>query len=153
MAHIMDFLRVHEPHVHYAQIRPMRTAHLSERMLYLELEHGGSITMDCSEACSLIPRLAGLHTPWVVNGQGNTETILRTLPHYHDPARALVGALVVFEPSRALSQQHVAMVRHPDKHDPVLWSHGQERGPLEVRLSAEAAYHGGSYTFCSIAKL
>jgi len=152
----MRYLIAHEPQVHYAQVRPMRTVHLTETQLDTLLAHSGSVTMDCSESVTALCRWAGLHDPNGAgyDGQGNTLTLYHHLPHYTNPAHALVGALVVFgAPSRPLSRQHVCMVMEPDAHDPLLFSHGQERGPLAVRLSVERAVHDDAGTFCSIAHL
>ena len=51
-----------------------------------------------------------------------------------------------------LSTEHVCMVRRPGA-DPLLWSHGQERGPILLPLSVEKRYHVPPYTFLSIAGL
>jgi hypothetical protein len=44
------------------------------------------------------------------------------------------------------------MVRRPGA-DPLLFSHGQERGPFLIPLSVEKRYHVAPYTFLSIAHL
>jgi len=75
--------------------------------------------------------------------------LLHHLPHYSDPSKAKVGALVVFGPG---SGDHVCMVRHPGP-DPVLFSHGSERGPIWIKLTDEQRYQRKSTTFLSIATL
>ena len=138
-----DLLR-HEPQVHYAQVRPMRNVHLTHPVY--------PMTMDCSESVTMLCKWAGLQDPngLKYNGSGYTGTLLDHLPHYYNPAHANVGALVVFGPGTG---HHVAMVIEPDARNPLLWSHGQERGPIQVRLHDEAQYQPPPVTFLSIAKL
>lgn len=137
--------------IHYAQIRPMRTVHLSELQLHTLLDNGGSITMDCSEGVTCLCKWAGLHDPNGnhYDGAGYTGTLLGHLPHYTDPAAANVGALVVFGPPPG---EHVAMVLRPGD-DPLLWSHGGENGPIAILLSHERTAHEPPVTFLSIAGL
>lgn len=151
LARLMSYLLAHEPAVHYAQVRPMRTVHLTERQAVLSLQHGPGLTMDCSEAVTCLCKWAGLHDPNRLgySGRGYTGTLLAGLPHYSDPSRAKVGALVVFGPG---SGDHVCMVQQPGR-DPLLWSHGEEHGPRSVRLSAERAVHRPPVRFLSIAGL
>lgn len=147
----MRYLLAHEPQVHYAQIRPMRTVHLSEAQLDTLLGHGGSVTMDCSESVTCLCKWAGLHDPNGLgyDGRGYTGTMLAHLPHYANPAGAMTGALCVYGPPPG---DHVAMVyeRGPD---PLMWSHGAENGPRLVPHSHEAAVHSPPATFLSIAAL
>jgi hypothetical protein len=155
LAASMRYLLEHEPQIHYAQVRPMRTVHLTEQEADTLLATGHGLTMDCSESVTLLCRWAGLHDPNNAgyDGQGNTMTLYHALPHYTRPSAAEVGAMVVFAaPDYPLSRQHVCMVMTPGP-DPLLWSHGQERGPLAVRYSVEKAYHAPPATFLSIAAL
>lgn len=147
----MRYLLEHEPRIHYAQIRPMRTVHLYEQELHTRLEHGGSITMDCSEAVTCLCKWAGLRDPNGLgyDGQGYTGTMLRHLPSYADPRGANVGALCVFGPRPG---DHVAMVLEPGP-DPLLWSHGYEGGPRTVRFSHERAIHRPPAWFLNISHL
>lgn len=151
MLSLMKYLLAHEPQIHYAQVRPMRSVRLSEAYLHTLLGHGHGLTMDCSESVTAICKWAGLHDPNGLHydGQGWTGTILDHLPHYSDPHRAQVGALVVFGPGHG---DHVCMVMQPGA-DPWLWSHGAEGGPRRVRYSVEHAFHRKPATFCSIAHL
>ena len=144
LAKLMRALIAHEPQVHYAQIRPMRSIHLKAPAY--------PMTLDCSEAVTCLCKWVGLKDPNGLgyNGRGYTGTLLDHLPHYHDPARAMVGALVVFGPGTGA---HVAMVLEPDHRNPLLFSHGQERGPLAIRLHDEAEAHQPPATFLSIAAL
>lgn len=147
MAYLLD----HEADIHYAQVRPMRTVHLSESQAVHSLQHGPGLTMDCSESVTCLCKWAGLHDPNGLgySGRGYTGTLLDHLPHYSKPAGAEVGALVVFGPGTG---DHVAMVMEPGT-DPVLWSHGEEHGPRRVPLSIERAVHRPPVTFLSIASL
>jgi hypothetical protein len=144
LATLMRDLVKHEPQVHYAQIRPMRSVRLTKPAYPL--------TMDCSEAVTCLCKWAGLTDPNGLgyNGHGYTGTMLDHLPHYYNPANALPGALVVFGPGTG---EHVAMVLKPAHHNPLLFSHGLERGPLLIRLHDEADYHPPPVTFLSIAGL
>lgn len=149
MGRIMDLLVRYEPKVHYAQIRPMPTRTI-KNVKHLEslLKSPAGIKMDCSESVTLICRLAGLKDPNGRNydGYGNTETLYANLPHYYNGANASCGAL--FD----LHIEHVCMVR---KHsvDPVLFSHGQEVGPIWIRASIEKQYHRPPYTYLNISGL
>jgi hypothetical protein len=148
---LMRYLLANEPAVHYAQVRPMRTVGLYEQDAARRLDGDGSLTMDCSEAVTCLCKWAGLHDPngHHYDGSGFTGTLLDRLPHYSDPHRAMVGALVVFGPGTG---DHVCMVMEPGD-DPLLWSHGFEGGPRKVRLSVERQIHRKPVTFLSIAAL
>lgn len=149
---IMDMLVANEPLIHYKQLRPMSTRDMHEQQIADMLMAGRSLSMDCSESATLISRLAGMLTPWSTGGYGNTQTMLETLKHYTDPLAADVGALVVFGPNGHPEKQHVCTVRKRGAN-PLLFSHGQERGPLYLHLSDERAAHVGPVTFLSIARL
>jgi len=135
----------HEPEVHYAQIRP-----------YPVHARPGSypITLDCSSSVTKLCQCSGLKDPngpaYDYDGFGYTGTLLDFLPHYYSPAQARVGALVVFGPGTG---EHVAMVLEPHPRNPLLFSHGMERGPIAVRLHDEAQFHNPPTRFLSIAGL
>ena len=150
----MDYLVRHEPHIHYAQVRPMVTRTIENLVqLHQAVERPRGLTMDCSESVTLLCRLAGLRDPNGLHydGAGNTDTMLGHLPHYYAATAAGVGALVVFGVGK-LSTEHVCMVRRTGS-DPLLFSHGQEQGPFFIPLSVEKRYHPGPYTFLSVAGL
>jgi len=154
-AELLELMRIlihHEPQVHYIQERPMRTVKLSRHEVLQKLHNGGNIAMDCSEAVTCLCKWAGLHDPngRDFNGTGNTDTIYSHLHRYSQPWKAKVGALVVF--GSYPHTHHVCMVAEPG-HDPLLWSHGQERGPIWIPLHEEMKYQPRGVTFCSIAKL
>lgn len=148
---LMLYLLEHEPQVHYRQARPMDTVRWSESHLHAVIAAGGGVWMDCSEAATALCKWAGLRDPngRQYDGLGFTGTLLANLPHYTDPARARVGALVVFGPAPG---EHVATVLWPGA-DPLLWSHGGESGPRRVRFSVARAAHRRPATFLSIAGL
>jgi hypothetical protein len=150
----MDYLVHHEPQVHYAQVRPMVTRKITTLVqLHTAVSSRAGLTMDCSESVTLLCKLTGLHDPNGLHydGAGNTATMLDHLPHYYAATSAGVGALVVFGVGH-LATEHVCMVRRTGS-DPLLFSHGQERGPLFIPLSVEKRYHPSPYTFLSIAGL
>lgn len=152
LARLMDYTYRERAKIHYAQVRPMRTRRVhSLHLLQQALHSPAGITMDCSEAVTTLCHIAGLDDPngFGYDGHGFTGTLLHHLPHYFDASRAKVGALVVFGPG---SGDHVCMVRHPGR-DPVLWSHGSERGPIWIRLSDEKRFQRDPTTFLKIATL
>jgi cell wall-associated NlpC family hydrolase len=113
-----------EARIHYATVRPMPL----RRVLPL--------TTDCSGFATLCYFLAGAEDPNGLNyiGQGYTGTLLRHMRHV-GRAAAQRGDLVVWGryPGR-----HVAVVLEAGE-DPLLCSHGQEKGPLEIRFSEEGS--------------
>lgn len=147
----MDMLVQNEPLIHYGQKRPMTTRNLREQQLADLFKARKTITMDCSESVTLLCRLAGLADPNGKNysGYGFTGDMLDHLKHYTRPASADVGALVIFGPSPG---DHVCMVRKKGR-DPLLFSHGQERGPFYVHLSDEKKAHRPPVTFLAVAPL
>ncbi len=153
LAALMDMLVRNEPLIHYLQARPMQTLGYYEQQLVARFASGKGISADCSESSTLVMKLAGIDTVWEKDGYGNTQTMLDAkLKHYTDPHAAGTGALVVFGPHGNPAQQHVCIVRNPGR-DPLLWSHGQERGPFYIHLSDERTAHVGPVTFLSIATL
>ena len=92
------------------------------------------LTTDCSGFATLCYFLAGAPDPTGLGyiGQGYTGNLLRHLPHVAQ-ARARPGDLVVWG---AYPGHHCAVVPETGD-DPLLASHGSERGPLELRFSEE----------------
>lgn len=148
---LMKWTVAHEPQIHYAQRRPMRTINYYESDVARIFKDGSSITMDCSEGVTCLSKWAGLKDPngRGYDGLGYTGTLLGYLPHYSDPEDADVGALVVYGPGAG---DHVSMVYTPGK-DPMLWSHGLEGGPQLIKFSQQRTYHRKPITFLSIGKL
>lgn len=137
--------------IHYRQKRPMTLTHYLEQQLIDLLHNGHSVDADCSETVTAICKMAGLADPSGrgYDGYGNSATMWDHLPRYSTPSRAQVGAIVTFGPGGA---DHVAQVIQAGK-DPVLGSHGQEKGPMAVRFSAQKHAHRAPATFLSIARL
>jgi cell wall-associated NlpC family hydrolase len=116
------------PRIHYAEVRPM------------PLRRALPLATDCSGFATLCYFLAGAPDPNGLGyiGQGYTGTLLRHLPHIPLGA-AQPGDVVVWGryPGR-----HCAVVLEPGA-DPLLASHGSERGPLEIAFSAEQRVQAG----------
>lgn len=142
------------PQIHYAEVRPMTTHRFATwAELHSYLDHGGEITMDCSEAVTLLFRTAGLRDPNGLgfNGEGYTGTILQHLPHYQNNERAHQGALGVYGEYPGV---HVVMSMDDPSFDPYVFSHGQEDGPFHIQLSTETqAHRGQSFNWCDISHL
>lgn len=149
----MALLLAREPDVHYPphDIRTM-TEHTLTTTAELVRLLDTRLELDCSQVAQLLCHLAGLGDPCGLDYRmdGATGAMLATLPDYHNPAAAQLGALRVYGPG---SGDHVAHVYQPDPHDPLMFSHGQERGPLLVRDSIERRYHRPPAVFLSIAHL
>lgn len=124
----------HEPEIHYGETRPIP---LARRL---------PLTTDCSGFVTLCFYLAGAPDPNGnrYSGYGWTGTLLRHLPAI-GPVDARKGDLVVWG---AYPGRHCAIVLEPDD-DPLLCSHGQERGPVAIRFSAECRYQPPQVTWLS----
>jgi cell wall-associated NlpC family hydrolase len=111
-----------EPRLHYAEIRPM------------PLTRALPLTTDCSGFVTLCYYLAGAPDPNGLgySGYGWTGTLLDHLPETQRPR---AGDIVVFG---AYPGRHCAVVLRPGA-DPLLASHGMERGPVAIGFAAEAA--------------
>jgi hypothetical protein len=148
---LMRYTYARRAQIHYTQARPIGPERLSQKQMRTLLNNGLPLGFDCSGGVTCLCKWAGLHDPNGLhyNGNGYTGTLLAHLPHYSDPRKAKVGALCVFGPGNG---DHVAMVMEPGA-DPLMWSHGSERGPLKVRFSVERSFHRKPATFLSIASL
>jgi cell wall-associated NlpC family hydrolase len=109
-----------EPRIHYGQVRPIP---FGRRL---------PLTTDCSGFVTVCYYLAGAPDPNGLgySGQGWTGTLLDHLPVAGVLRR---GDIVVWG---AYPGRHCALVLEPGD-DPLLCSHGQERGPVAVRYSDE----------------
>jgi cell wall-associated NlpC family hydrolase len=123
-----------EPRIHYAPVRP------------IPLRRTLPLATDCSGFATLCYYLAGAPDPNGLDydGRGYTGTLLRAMPS--------VGADLV-EPGDLVvwgtyPGHHVALVLVPGD-DPLLCSHGQERGPFEIRFSDESRYQPETVTWLS----
>jgi hypothetical protein len=121
-----------EPRIHYGEARPFP---LSRRL---------PLTTDCSGFVTLCYFLARAPDPNGLgyDGDGWTGTLLRHLPA---AARLRPGDIVVWG---AYPGHHCAVVLEVGD-DPLLASHGQERGPLSIRFSEESRYQPSEVTWLS----
>jgi len=123
-----------EPRIHYALVRPM------------PLTRTLPLSTDCSGFVTLCYYLAGAPDPNGLgyDGHGYTGTLLQAMSSV---VRETVkrGDLVVWG---MYPGHHVALVLVPGD-DPLLCSHGQERGPLAVRFSDEARIQPDTVTWLS----
>jgi cell wall-associated NlpC family hydrolase len=121
-----------EPRIHYAAERPM------------PLTRTLPLSTDCSGFVTLCYWLAGAPDPNGLgyDGQGYTGTLLRAM---EPVAQDWIGQgdLVVWG---AYPGHHVALVLEPGD-DPLLCSHGQERGPVAVRFSEESRWQPAAVTW------
>jgi cell wall-associated NlpC family hydrolase len=119
-----------EPRIHYGEVRPFPLA----RTLPL--------TTDCSGFVTLCYFLGGAPDPNGLgySGQGYTGTLLRHLQRTEQPQPA---DLVVFG---AYPGHHVALVLEPGE-DPLLCSHGAERGPVAIRFSEESKWQPAEHVW------
>lgn len=134
-ARILEFCRwgiQNEAQIHYAQFRPMERVKTPAELRSLPR------SCDCSEFATDAYAYARAPDPNGAdyNGTGFTGTMLAHCRHI-PPAQAKPGDLVVFGPG---SGHHVVVLLESGTvADPLVCSHGQESGPVAIRLSAEAA--------------
>lgn len=140
--------------IDYEAVRPMLTRGESWDQIVSKLDNGGRIAMDCSEAVTELYRWCGLKDPNGLgfDGFGNSGQMWHHLAHrYTDPGDAHPGALGVYGPE---GDEHVVMVIEHDAHNPLLFSHGSEIGPLAITLHNEAGAHQGQpFTFLDVSSL
>lgn len=142
LVRLARFLNVYAEQVDYAEVRPMVTRDLTEPRLETQLRRGGRITCDCSEAVTMMFRMAGLRDPNGLgyDGYGYTGTMLEHLPHFSDYGKLHQGSLIVFG---AGTGTHVVMVTRPDGDNPHVYSHGSHARSAIWSLSLERTYHPG----------
>lgn len=126
-----------EPQIHYEQARPI-DGHKQPSKLPLRT--------DCSGFVTLCYEWAGASDPngLAFSGLGFTGTLLtgcRQIPK----SAVQAGDLVVWGASPG---HHVALVLEPGD-DPLLVSHGQEKGPVAIRFSVETKYQPAPVTWLS----
>lgn len=125
--------------IHYAQVRPIPVPPPG-KLPRLPL------VTDCSGFATLAYRAAGAPDPNGngYDGTGYTGDMLR---HLHRIPRSELqhGDLVCFG---EFPGHHVCLVLQGGP-DPLLFSHGQERGPFAIRLSAEQRFQGAAPIFLS----
>ena len=121
-----------EPRIHYGEIRPIP---LGRRL---------PLTTDCSGFVTVCYYLAGAPDPngRGYDGSGYTGTLLGWLRAIA-PLDAKRGDLVVWG---TYPGRHVALVLEPGD-DPLLCSHGQEKGPVAIPFSQESKYQPTTATW------
>ena len=158
MMSIAQFLIDNHDHINYAETRGPNDPMSLRGGTLAEIEHtfriGGTISMDCSEAVTLICRLAGLRDPNGLgyDGYGYTGTLFDHLPHYTKVEDAHDGAIMIFGINPTV---HAVMkMPSPDGRNPWLFSHGQQGGPFHIQLSDEELAHvGQAQTWLDISSL
>lgn len=146
-AAIVAFCRwsiANEPRWHYAQARPMERLKTPAQLKVLPRD------ADCSEHATDAYAYAGAPDPNGAgfNGTGFTGSMLAHCRHIAQSA-AKAGDLAVFGPG---SGHHVVVLLEAgtaNSGDPLVCSHGQERGPIAIYLSQEAAAQPVPVTFLS----
>jgi hypothetical protein len=134
---LAKFYSANGARVHYKQIRPM------------PLKGSLPLTTDCSGFATMLCKLAGALDPngTHFDGTGFTGTMLRHLARIPQ-AKALPGDLIVFGPGTG---DHVVILMESGHFsDPLVCSHGQEKGPLILRLSEEARHQSRPVQFLRI---
>jgi NlpC/P60 family/Putative peptidoglycan binding domain len=127
-----------EPKIHYRQSRPIDGLKEPRRL---------PLNTDCSGFSTLCYAWAGAPDPNGLNysGAGFTGTLLQHMKRI--PQNAVQpGDLVVWG---AGSGHHVALVLEAGA-DPLLCSHGQEKGPFAIKFSVESKYQPHEVSWLSI---
>jgi hypothetical protein len=120
---------------------------LTGEQMRSRLKQGRHLMMDCSQGIACVYKWSGLGNPsGNISGPGFTGSMLDHLGHHSDPARARVGAIVVYGPSTG---EHASLVYQAGA-DPLLWSHGFDGGPQLIRLSKQRTVHRGPVTFLDV---
>ena len=127
-----------EGQIHYEQLRPMDGVKHPRQL---------PLHTDCSAFSALCYAWAGAPDPNGndYNGSGYTGTLLQHMQRI--PASAVQpGDLVVWG---AAPGHHVALVLEAGD-DPLLCSHGMEKGPLQISFSKESTYQKGPAAFLTL---
>lgn len=109
--------------------------------------HDLPITLDCSEFAACIASAARAPDP---TGGHTPVTTVTMLAHAHEITKAELrpGDYVILGNDPA--HQHACVVLNvDDPAEPMLTSHGQEEGPLEIGLTPEARAHPAPVRFLS----
>jgi hypothetical protein len=133
MAKLMDATVMNEPNWHYHAVRPLSYPTLTQA------EHA-AVASDCSFGCAILALLAGAGKPFGRTFQGNSSTMFALLDHINQ-ADVQIGDYAVF--GHTNGEMHAVCIRQPGG-DPLCWSHGQEKGPMFVKMSVEMAAHPGA---------
>jgi hypothetical protein len=121
-----------EPRIHYGEVRPV------------PLGRTLPLTTDCSGFVTVCYYLAGAPDPNGLgySGQGWTGTLLDHLDEI-EAGSVRRGDVVVWG---AYPGRHCAIVLEPGA-DPLLASHGRERGPIAIRYTDECRFQPARVTW------
>lgn len=143
---LMRMMIAQNAKIHYPahDVRTMTVHGISTRAQLEAAIMANTLTIDCSQSVTLIAHVAGAKDPNGGNfsSDGYTGTLLSGCEHI-TRAQAKPGDLRVFGGGTG---HHVAMVLQAGP-DPLLFSHGQERGPVAVSESSEARFQPPGGTF------
>ncbi len=133
--------------IHYLQERPFEPSAIAERRLPLSI--------DCSASTAQLYKDAGRPDPNGndYSGYGNTETLRSFTPLRKSVSAARVGDFIVYGPDGRPDLQHVVVVYERRGNNPVVWSHGQEAGPLLNDHTTQLRAHGSHFTVHNGGKL
>lgn len=126
-----------EKNWHYRAIRPLTIPTLDTAM-------HGAVIADCSFGCKILCALAGAPDPTGdAPAYGNSTSMFRHLPHIPF-ADVDAGDCAVF--GHTNGEQHAVMVyeKRATLGETLVWSHGQEAGPIIVPMSIQIAAHPGA---------
>lgn len=143
---LMRMMIAQSARIHYPphDVRTMTVHGISTRAQLEAALASNTLTIDCSQSVTLIAHVAGAKDPnggtW--SSDGYTGTLLSGCEHI-TRAQAKPGDLRVFGGGTG---HHVGMVLRAGP-DPLLFSHGQESGPVAVSESAEAKVQPPGGTF------
>lgn len=143
---VMHLLLNENPRVHYP-LHDVRTRTIFGIATMAQLQKeiaAGRLTLDCSQAVTLIAHVAGAKDPngGTFKADGFTGTLLRGCKGI-TLAQARAGDLCVFGPGTG---HHVVMVMQPGP-DPLHFSHGQENDPIAIRHSVESRFQPSGARF------
>jgi hypothetical protein len=130
---VLRWMISQEPLIHYADGEGRLEALASPYTRPLRTDCSGSIKIACAWAEVPDPNGLGLSVP-----QGYTGTMLTHCRRIRRSAARPGDFLVIGD----YPGVHACALLEPGS-DPLLFSHGSEKGPLAVRLSDELAYHKG----------
>lgn len=132
----MRWALTHEPQIHYLQERPFNPKAFAVGRV--------PISADCSATTTMIYYAAGRPDPNGnnYNGTGYTGTLRAHTPKRRSLKNCKPGDFIVYGPGTGT---HVVVVLEPGA-DPLVFSHGQEAGPLTTRHSVQVGVHGKRFT-------
>lgn len=137
-----------EDAIHYDQYRPFDVDTVKDKTVPCRL--------DCSSMTVCNSRAVGRPDPSGQDYAGGTPghptftgTLRTGTPQRKNVADALVGDHIIYGQNTGA---HVVQVYEPGR-DPLVYSHGQEAGPMLVRHSTELRVHGTYFTVHDIGAL